>query len=105
MSTHRGNTDLQGVVIYDAKLGVLACNNSNIAVGANLTCNATYNVTEVDMARGERLMFTLSATASPLPQPLQVWHVPVQVPVWSTPQLTADILAPNCTSSLGSCKE
>ena len=50
--TNTGNVALTGITLNDDVLGAITCPATSLAVGANMTCTATYSITAGDVTAG-----------------------------------------------------
>ncbi|UPL15698.1 DUF7507 domain-containing protein [Microbacterium galbinum] len=82
--TNTGDVALTGVVVNDPKVGSVDCPATTLAVGADMTCTATYTITSEDVTAGA-VLNTATATGTP----------PVGPPVTSPPSDTeTPVVAP-----------
>lgn len=105
----RGNLILRSVAVSSDNLTALTCLPSGattIIPGSKLTCSGTYNVTQLDLERGE-LGFTAQATSATLPTANKtvVTPTPATLKMLATSQLELDVDAGSCavTKTNGGC--
>ncbi|MGV8848839.1 MAG: beta strand repeat-containing protein [Propionibacteriaceae bacterium] len=62
--TNTGQTSLSGIAISDPKVTGVTCPVTTLAVGGNVTCSATYTLTQADVTAGS-VLNTASVSANP----------------------------------------
>ncbi len=62
--TNTGQTTLSGIAVTDPKVAGVTCPVTTLAAGGNVTCTATYTLTQTDVTAGS-VLNTASVTANP----------------------------------------
>lgn len=93
-----GNVALKNVHLFIDQLAALLCESSTIPVGGSINCNGSYTISDSDFEGNGQLVLTITGSSSSTSgQQVTVTSPTIYVDLVRNPQLTADIVAANCT--------